>query len=115
MDVKEALTIVRPLAEGLDPISGKAYPLESPLQQAPIVRALKVAVDALEDHAERARRRSRMPANTGVPWEAEEDARLGKAFDGGSTVEQLAAAHQRTPGAIRSRLVKLGRLEAAPR
>ena len=115
MDVKEALTIVRPLAAGVDPRSGKAYPADSPIQQAPIVRALRVAVDALEARADREERRSRMPDNTGLPWAAEEDERLGKGFDDGMTIEKLAAAHARTPGAIRLRLAKLGRTDAAPR
>jgi len=115
MNVKEALTIVRPLAEGVDPQTGKAYPAESPLQQAPIVRALSVAVGALEVQEERARRRAQLPENTGVPWSENEDALLGKAFDKGRTVEELAASHARTSGAIRARLVTLGRLESIAR
>jgi len=115
MDVKEALTIVRPLAEGLHPQTGKAYPDDSPIQQASVVRALQVAVTALEAEQERVERRSRMPSNTGVPWDQGEDARLGKAFDEGRNIEQLAKAHGRTVGAMRARLVKLGRMDPAAR
>jgi len=115
MDVKEALTIVKPLAEGIDPLTGKSYPAESPMQLAPIVRALHVAVGALEAQEERARRRASLPANTGVPWTEKEDGALGGAFDGGRTIEQLAADHARTSGAIRARLTLLGRLAETAR
>jgi len=56
-----------------------------------------------------------MPSNTGVPWDQGEDARLGKAFDEGRNIEQLAKAHGRTVGAMRARLVKLGRMDPTAR
>jgi len=113
MNASEALTILRPVAEGIDPGTGEAYPDTSPLQRAPLVRALIVAVSALEADEERARRRERLPANTGVPWSEKEDAELGRAFDEGGTIERLAATHKRTVGAIRARLLMLGRMTAA--
>ena len=110
MEVEEALVIVRSLAEGLDPGTGQPYPDQSPLQQAPIVRALLRAATALQEQEGRARRRAELPPNTGVPWDEKDDAALGSAFDEGRTVEQLAALHKRTSGAIRARLMKLGRV-----
>ena len=113
MNASEALTILRPVAEGFDPGTGEPYPDTSPLQQAPLVRALMVAVSALEADMERARRRERLPANTGVAWSEREDAALGRAFDEGTPIERLAATHKRTSAAIRARLVMLGRISAS--
>ena len=42
-----------------------------------------------------------------------EDGFLGQAFDAGLSIAQLANEHQRSEGAIRSRLARLGKL--APR
>jgi DNA helicase-2/ATP-dependent DNA helicase PcrA len=52
------------------------------------------------------------PARQGVAWSAEEDDRLRAMFQRGETVAALANAHQRTRGAITSRLVKLDLISA---
>lgn len=46
----------------------------------------------------------------GLPWDNEETAALLSAFDAGASVSRLAAAHERTEGAIISRLANLDRL-----
>lgn len=46
-------------------------------------------------------------AKQGSPWTADEDNRLKEAFTNGTKISQLAKDHQRTSGAIRSRLKKL--------
>jgi hypothetical protein len=43
-------------------------------------------------------------------WTAEEEGRLLAAFDAGATLGDLARAHERTPAAICSRLVRLNQL-----
>jgi DNA helicase-2/ATP-dependent DNA helicase PcrA len=48
------------------------------------------------------------PARHGLPWGAEEDARLRTMFAAGEAIAALAGAHQRKTGAILSRLIKLG-------
>jgi DNA helicase-2/ATP-dependent DNA helicase PcrA len=48
------------------------------------------------------------PARQGFPWSPDEDIRLHNLFVAGETIRALADAHQRSRGAIRSRLVKLG-------
>jgi hypothetical protein len=50
------------------------------------------------------------PARAGEPWSPQEDARLVKAYDEGKTFQDLALSHQRTVGAIESRLTKLGKI-----
>lgn len=112
MDEEQALDVIRPLADGILPTTGEELPPDSPLQHPHIVRALYLAVQALEAEAQRRSRQRHLPGNAGKPWTAEEDRRLERAFDGAGSVRQLAEAHQRTPGAIQARLVKLGKLEA---
>jgi DNA helicase-2/ATP-dependent DNA helicase PcrA len=51
-------------------------------------------------------------ARHGKPWSAKEERQLRAGFNEGETVERLARAHQRKPGAITSRLVKLGLIDA---
>jgi hypothetical protein len=49
------------------------------------------------------------PANAGKSWETSEDDQLIASFDSGMSIKELALKHQRTSGAIQSRLVKLGK------
>ena len=44
-------------------------------------------------------------------WLPEEDEKLRREFLAGMPIEAIAQEHQRIPGAIRSRLVKLGQIE----
>jgi hypothetical protein len=55
-------------------------------------------------------RRAQLNA-AGMPWSQDEDARLLREFDQSITIAQIALQHGRTPGAITSRLVKMGRLD----
>lgn len=48
------------------------------------------------------------PAKAYKPWTEEEEARLTAAHQRGDSIRAIAEAHERQPGAIRSRLVKLG-------
>jgi hypothetical protein len=51
-----------------------------------------------------------MPAKTGEPWSEDEDRKLLAAFDSGRSLQELAAAHQRTLAGVRARLLKYGRI-----
>jgi hypothetical protein len=113
MTPQEALTLVEVLAAGRDPATGAELPEASPFNQPRVIRALYVATQAMAHWAERQSRPG--PGQAGKPWRPEEDARLAAAYDGGTEVAALASAHQRTEGAIRSRLVRLGRLEPTGR
>ena len=48
------------------------------------------------------------PARAGEGWSSEEDQQLTREFWKGKKFEQMAKAHQRSRGAIMSRLVHLG-------
>ena len=111
MDDARAVEILKSLAAGIDPAGGRALADVAALQAPDVVRALLLAADSLESRTRLQRRQAALPRNAGHTWSADEDDRLLRAFDGGATVEQLAAAHERTRAGIEARLVKHGRLE----
>ena len=121
MERDKAAKILQTLADGIDPATGEPFPASSPYQRADVVRALYIAVQALGNPS---RAKGSAPQdkpgleNAGRPWSQEEDARLGRAFDAGKSIEILAEEHKRSRFAIEARLVKLGRIEdtsTAPR
>jgi hypothetical protein len=112
MDAGHALALVRSLANGVDPESGEVFPPESAYQRPQVVRALYEAATALERIERFERRKSQLPQKTGEPWSEDEDRKLLAAFDAGRALQELAAAHGRTMGAVRARLLKYGRINA---
>ena len=112
MDANQALAVVRSLANGVDPETGEVFPPESAYQRPLVVRALYEAAASLERFERFERRKAQLPAKTGVPWSEEEDRKLLAAFDAGRALQELAAAHERTMGAVRARLLKYGRINA---
>ncbi|MBL8472841.1 MAG: hypothetical protein KF778_19330 [Rhodocyclaceae bacterium] len=118
MDSNTAVKILSALAAGVDPFSGAEFPRDSTLQHPDVVRALYIAVMALQGHAPDAGRKAAarnpdQPGNAGAAWTEAEDLRLCEAFDAGKTEKELAALHERTLGAIRARLIRLGKLDAS--
>jgi hypothetical protein len=104
----EAIAILRMLADGKHPLTGEALPEESCYQSAKVLRALLAGIEALEKAAKRKSRP--LPTGAGKPWDAEEDQSLISEFERAISVPDLAQMHQRTEGAIRSRLIRLGKL-----
>jgi hypothetical protein len=118
MEPNRAIEIVNALAAGADPFNGEVFASESILQHPDVVRALFLASVALKSaptgETSSQAKKARLPSNAGLPWSASEDDELAKGFESGIPPKSLATAHQRTVGSIRSRLIKLGKLEAAP-
>lgn len=114
MQLDAALPIVRALADGVNPVTGEAYPEHSPYAEPRALRALFSAVDLMQKEVEREKRRERLPANFGKPWTEGEDRLLVAEFEGGVNLGEIARKHQRTQGSIRLRLEKLGKIEPAP-
>jgi hypothetical protein len=112
MQLEAALPIVRALADGVNPITGEAYPEESPYAEPRTLRALYSAVDLMQKEVERERRRERLPANFGKPWTEAEDKTLLSEFDAGTPLQLIAQKHQRTQSSVRLRLEKLGKIDA---
>jgi hypothetical protein len=68
----------------------------------------------LQKEVEREKRRERLPANFGKPWNEGEDKSLCAEYDAGCPMAELARRHLRTQSSIRLRLEKLGKIEPAP-
>ena len=103
MEDLQALVILRSLANGVDPESGKFLDPENPIQRPQTVRAL-------ERTERQDRRRSLAPSRAMAPWATNEDRQLLEQFDAGMSPRELGIAHQRSSNAVRARLTKLGRL-----
>jgi len=110
MHLESALPIVKALADGVNPVTGEQYPEDSPYAEPRALRALFSAVDLMQREVERERRRERLPANFGKPWNEGEDRAVAAAFDAGVPIPDMARKHARTQGSIRLRLEKLGKL-----
>jgi hypothetical protein len=113
MQLDVALPIVRALADGVNPMTGEAYPDHSPYAEPRALRALYAAVDVLQKEVEREKRRERLPANFGKPWSDTEDKALIAEFDAGTPLVAIATKHQRTQSSVRLRLEKLGQIHPA--
>jgi hypothetical protein len=114
MQLDAALPIVRALADGVNPVTGEAYPEHSPYAEPRTLRALYSAVDLMSREVEREKRRERLPANFGKPWTEGEDHALVAEFDSGAALVEIARKHARTQSSIRLRLEKLGKIEPTP-
>ena len=112
MELQAARQIIDTLAQGIHPVTGEAMPADSPYNEPPVIRALFTVSQALAGKPPRVPRE--LPANAGKPWDPDEDARLDAAFAGGADLKQLAGDFGRTPFALESRLVKLGKLPPRP-
>ncbi len=114
MQLEAALPIVRALADGVNPITGEAYPEQSPYAEPRTLRALYSAVDLMSKEVEREKRKARLPANFGKPWIEGEDRALTGEFDAGMPMVEMARRHARTQSSIRLRLEKLGKIQPEP-
>jgi len=109
MDPREAALILHALSDGADPHTGEPLPRGSPLSHPNTVRALRAAVAALESGPPRNKPRE-PPAQAGKAWDTAEEEILVREFEAGQTMAAIARAHGRTSGAIRSRLIRLGKI-----
>ncbi len=110
MQLDTALPIVKALADGVNPVTGEQYPENSPYAEPRALRALFSAVDLMQREVDKERRRERLPANFGKPWDEGEDKAIAAEFDAGAGIADMARRHARTQSSIRLRLEKLGKL-----
>ena len=118
MERSETCEILEALAGGANPITGQPLPEASPYHHPHVLRALNSALLVMrrskspvrEGRSPRGGAGRAGPANAYLPWNLMEESRLAAAHDSGRSIEELAEEHQRTPRAIQSRLIRLGRL-----
>jgi hypothetical protein len=111
MDTSRALEIIKSPSDGIDPYTGEVFPTGRLYQHPDTVRALFKAIGALEGVREKKKRKKTRPEKAGMPWRHEEDALLAEAFDKGASIKELSDSHMRTEAAIKSRLIRLGKIE----
>lgn len=110
MDTSKIIQILEALAGGIDPLTGEMLPADHCLQQAEVLRALFAAINLLKNNDTA----KESPAKQGVKWTVEEDLQLKDEFAENIPVSHLAKIHQRSYGAIRSRLIKFGLIKPEP-
>src|SRR4029450_8706725 len=89
MQLDAALPIVRALADGVNPVTGEAYPEQSPYAEPRTLRARFSAVDLMQKEAEREKRRERLRANVGKSWTETEDGALVAEYDAGASLPEI--------------------------
>ena len=110
METVEARKIIRSLADGIDPVTGEVFLMDSPYQHPQVIRSLYAALSVM-DRQKKARQVDPLRSKAGSPWTEDEEAQLIDAFDSGMQIEGLAKIHSRSSAAITARLEKLGKIE----
>ena len=108
MPKSETLRVLCALVAGRDPRSTQRLPAGSILHTPNVLRALLLAVSALEAAAARERRRAALPPNVGRDWTHSEDAELRFELAGEVPISAIAARHGRSIRAIELRMRKMG-------
>jgi hypothetical protein len=110
MDTSDALAFIYSLAYGFDPVTGDVLAEDSPLHHPQVIRALFAAARLMESQCDKSVSNGDdpHPARAGEPWDEREDQELTHAFHAGDSFSKIAQSHQRSRGAIVSRLDHLG-------
>ena len=108
MDIIRAKELLTMLTDGVNPLTGEVLSDEDSCNQVEIVRALNVALRAMENQAKR--RNSPPPENAGKPWSREDDTLLCKMFDEGCSKAKMREHFKRSTTSIEARLVKCGKI-----
>ena len=104
MEAIEALKLLRPLAEGIDPFTGEIYSEKSPYQNPNTVRALFLAISALERESKGEIRKKSGRERSGEKWTEKEKVSLLEFFDAKIPIDEIAAKLKRSSYAIAYRL-----------
>lgn len=107
MELNDAITTIRALADGLSPSTREALDATDACRQPQSIKALNRALGALLAQQDREKR---SPANAGRPWSRAEDQQVCEELRQCQDINEIAKAHNRTVAAIAARLVKLGKL-----
>ncbi len=107
MAQSETHRVLLALVAGRDPRSTQRLAASSILHLPDVLRALLLAVNALEAAAARARRRAALPPNVGRDWTSAEDAALRAELAREEPIRAIAARHGRSVRAIELRVRKI--------
>ena len=110
METDRELEILKSLSDGINPLTGEMFPEDSPYRDPGTVSALRKAIDALSKVQSREVRQGKLPGNAGKPWTEEEDNELTRNYEAGRSCKEISEQHKRTAGAVKSRLLKLGKI-----
>jgi hypothetical protein len=110
MEVREAIKVVRALADGVNPETGEILQNDSVYKNPQVVTALNRAVAALEYLEQREKARQSQPGNAGKRWTRAEEQQVCEELRQGKDFHYIARTHNRTVPSIVARLVKLGRI-----
>ena len=119
MELTEARSVIRTLAQGVDPTTGEAFAADSPYNSPKVIRALftvhahaRTPKSKLSADEKRQRNVERgLPPNAGLPWTDEDRDRASSGFRDGQSLGQLAGALQRSRTAIHAELIRQGLVE----
>jgi len=106
MDIEYAKKVLSVLADGVNPITGEILPTTDSSNQPEVIRALHAVLNALGSNSSSTKKPQ--PENAGKPWSQEEDDALRKEYHQGLKTAEIAKIHNRSRGAITSRLVRIG-------
>ncbi len=107
--LSRAIEIINTLIDGIDPFTGEVYSKDSIFKNTEIIDSLTLSLKGLI-HLEKIKKRATsLPKNAGRPWTIEFDNELINKFDNGTSIKDLSIYYKRTKGAIRARLIKLGK------
>lgn len=125
MELEKSIEMLDALAQGIDPVTGEVLPNTSPYNNVEITRALFIVTGYIKDLPKSKKPKKSvaekqqenisngLPKNAGLSWTDEEREQIKRAFQQGSSSTEIAESHERTDGAIRSELKKLGLIEKA--
>ena len=68
MDTEKSLGIIKALAKGIDPHTGEIYSADSPYQHVQTVRALFLAIEAMERSKKTEELTKYLPGNESMGW-----------------------------------------------
>ncbi len=108
MDIQRAKELLTLLSDGVNPLTGEILAEDDSCNQVEVVRALNSVLRYIENRAEKSS--EHLPANAGKPWTEEDEEILTRMFEHGRTRKEICNYFKRSPGAIASRLVKLGKI-----
>jgi hypothetical protein len=123
MDTEKHIKTLEALAKGIDPATGEVLPDESPYNNPEVIRSLFSVIDLLKspykitslkktvEQKQAENLEKGLPKNAGVNWSYNERELLKKNFWSQQSIEDIGIQHERTSGAIRSELQKLGLIE----